>query len=298
MKFDIFMIFLFHSFIQLKTKTSLDDQMQRKDAATVTDDFDAPFAQEIEEYVNERTKIQVSQAIDASTQTDQKMEFCFQCRYHHCHHHHVITKDVSSSGSEEVKTVSVNHVSSKSKCMCKECASASVVVGRAVCSQLKEPIKIEDRPKWGVNRPLQQYIKASDRDPFYLRNKRKKHQKRHFTDDRSRSGDGDVDGSKEYSAPVSRSTSPSPSIITNSTVTLSSPQLKHRKRSICTEILPIKTDQNGRVYLNFNGASLQVTEDDQKPSSTRQTKTRIMNRSQTLNDIQSLENVTIEPFTI
>lgn len=74
-----------------------------------------------------------------------------------------------------------------------------------------------------------------------MRNKRKKHQKhRQFNDEQCRSCDGEV--FKELdSAPASRSISPSPSIITNSTVTLSSPQLKNRKRSICTEILPIKT---------------------------------------------------------
>lgn len=136
--------------------------------------------------------------------------------------------------------------------------------------------------------PLHQYVKASERDPFYRRNKRKKYQKRQFTGEEMRSGDGN--GSKEESTQASRSTSPSPSIITNSTVTLSSPQLKHRKRSICTEILPIKTDMNGRVYLNFNGASLHVSEDEQRPlSKQRPQKARIMNRSQTANDIQSMD---------
>lgn len=51
---------------------------------------------------------------------------------------------------------------------------------------------------------------------------------------------------------------------------------------------------NGRVYLNFNGASLQVTEDEQRPSSKRLQKTRIINRSQTANDIQNLENSIID----
>lgn len=261
----------------------LDDQTQTKDAATVTEDFDALVPVETRRNDDERTK-EVSHVMDASTQTDKKFEYCFQCRYHHCHHHHVIVKELPSNCSDEMKSTSINQMTSKGKCMEKECASGSVA-GRNMCIESKEPMKIEDRPKWGVNRPLQQYVKASERDPFYLRNKRKKHQKRH--DEPNRSGDGD--GSKDDSMPESRSISPSPSIITNSTVTLSSPQLKNRKRSICTEILPISTDKNGRVYLNFNGASLHI-EDEQRPSSKRPQKNRIMNRSQTANGIRSMEN--------
>lgn len=223
---------------------------------------------------------------DASTQTDKKLEYCFQCSYHHCHHHHVIVKDLSLNCTEDLKTVAVNHANMKLKCQDKECASA-LAGNRNMCSDLKEPTKIEERPKWGVNRPLHQYVKASERDPFYLRNKRKKYQKRQFTEDQNRNCE-ENSGSKEESTQASRSVSPNPSIITNSTVTLSSPQLKNRKRSVCTEILPIKTDMNGRVYLNFNEASLHVTEDEQMSSSKQRLKnTRIMNRSQTANDIRS-----------
>lgn len=272
----------FHRF--LPQKMSSDDQTQTKDAATVTEDLDALVPRELRQNDEDWSR-DIPHVMDASTQTDKKFEYCFQCRYHHCHHHHVIVKDLSSNCGDEMKAVAVNHMTSKGKCMEKECASASIG-GRNLCIEQREPIKIEDRPKWGVNRPLREYVKASERDPFYLRNKRKKHKKRH--EEQNRSCDGDA--SKEDSMPESRSTSPSPSIITNSTVTLSSPQLKNRKRSICTEILPISTDKNGRVYLNFNGASLQVTEDEQRPSSKRPQKNRIMNRSQTAT--LSTENVT------
>lgn len=253
----------------------------------MTEDFDTLIPREMRQNDEESSK-EMSNVMDASTQTDKKFEYCFQCRYHHCHHHHVIVKDLLSNCDEDVKSVAVNHMTTKGKCMEKECASASVGggVGRNLYIEQKESIKIEDRPKWGVNRPLREYVKASERDPFYLRNKRKKHQKRH--EEQNQSCDGD--GSKEDSMPESRSISPSPSIITNSTVTLSSPKLKNRKRSICTEILPISTDKNGRVYLNFNGASLKVTEDEQqRPSSKRLQKNRYMNRSQTAT--LSMENV-------
>lgn len=264
----------------------IEDQTQKKDVATVTDD-----ALLLSEHAEDKPKIDVSHVSDASTQTDKKLEYCFQCRYHHCHHHQVIVKDLSSNCLDDVKTVTVNHANAKLKCLDKECASASIS-GRTMCIESKDPIKIEDRPKWGVNRPLHQYVKASERDPFYLRNKRKKHQKRQYSDEQNRSvsdGDGLKDDSIAGSRSISRSISPSPSIITNSTVTLSSPQLKNRKRSICTEILPIKTDLNGRVYLNFNDASLQVTEDE-RPSSKRPQKLRMINRSQTANEIRSANN--------
>lgn len=270
-----------------------DQSAPTKDAATVTDDFTSILTETQASngvgILDDANRIDRAQVIDASTQTDRKQEYCFQCRYHHCHHHHVIVKD-STTDDIAVKTVAVNHAPTKLKCPEKECASAPI--GHRDRNHYgidaKESIKLEDRPKWGVNRPVHQYIKASERDPIYLRNKRKKHQKRQFPDDISRCCDGDI--SKDDSVQGSRSTSPSPSIITNSTVTLSSPSLvKNRKRSVCTEILPIKTDVNGRVYLNFTGASLHVTEDEQRPSpKQRPQKFRMINRSRTANDIRTL----------
>lgn len=255
-----------------------------KDAATVTEDFESNSAKRIDES-EAKSKSESSHVMDASTQTDRKQEYCFQCRFHHCHHHHVLLRDLTT---EDVKTIAVNHVGTKLKCSDKECVNSSNG-SRNSCPDTKEPIKLEDRPKWGVNRPVQQYVKASERDPFYMRNKRKKHQKRKFSEEQHRFEDGDV--SKDNSAPGSRSTSPSPSIITNSTVTISSPTLNKRKRSVCTEILPIKTDMNGRVYLNFDAASLHVTEDEHRSSSKqRAQKMRMINRSQTANSVRTMDS--------
>lgn len=239
-----------------------------KDAATVTDTI-ATSNVPSNRMLNVKIKRENFQVTDASTQTDRKQEFCFQCRYHLCQqNHHVNSKD-SPSNINDVKTISVNNINSKNKC------SDS-------CAETKDLNKLEDRPKWGVNRPLQQYVKASERDPFYLRNKRKKHQKQKLSVEENHCYDGD--GSRDNSNHGSRSTSPSPSIITNSTVILSSPVLVNSKRSICTEILPIKTDMNGRVYLNFNAASMQFTEDDER-STTKQRfqRLRMTNRSKTAN---------------
>lgn len=35
-------------------------------------------------------------------------------------------------------------------------------------------MRLEDRPKWGVNRPEIQYIKQSEKDPYYQRRLRQK----------------------------------------------------------------------------------------------------------------------------
>ena len=182
----------------------------------MTGEFDALVSRVMPQIGDEISK-NVSHVMDASTQTDKKFEYCFQC-----HHHHVIVKNLASIYEEDIKSMAINHMTSKSKCTEKECASATVIGGRNVCVESREPMKLEDRPKWGVNRPLQQYIKASGRDQFYLRNKRKKHQKRH--EDQNRNGD-DNGSKKDSSMAESQSTSRSPSIITNSTVIAFTPKL-------------------------------------------------------------------------
>lgn len=233
---------------------------------------------------------------DAATQTDyEKSEPCFDCHFSQCHHHHhhVI---VSAKNTEDYK--------SKSKCLDKDCGATIEISQRNqtakgdgshdMSKDAREHIKLEDRPKWGVNRPLQQYVKASERDPFYLRNKRKNLKRRIASEGGHSSGEqsSTYAGETKDDMHVSRSTSPSPSIVTNSTVTLSSPQLNKSnrnssKRKVCTEILPIKTDMNGRVYLNFQEASVTMSEDE-----TRQTlkdrynnMNRIMKRCQTSNSL-------------
>jgi len=35
-------------------------------------------------------------------------------------------------------------------------------------------MRLEDRPKWGVNRPETQYIKQSEKDPYYQRRLRQR----------------------------------------------------------------------------------------------------------------------------
>lgn len=138
---------IFH--IQITFITSDDQIAPTKDAATVTDDF-TPVATETQSNgtLDDVGRTDRAQVTDASTQTDRKQEYCFQCRFHHCHHHHVIVKDDNATTDDVgVKTVSVNHASSKLKCSDKECANSSLIGHRSSCSDAKEPIKLEDRPK-------------------------------------------------------------------------------------------------------------------------------------------------------
>lgn len=230
-----------------------------------------------------------SQSNDASTQTDDKTihECCFQCRYHQCHHHHVVLNELSTKErGDELKTA-INKSPNEAKTI--------------ELKELKEIQRLEDRPKWGVNRPQMQYVKASERDPNYVRNRKKGHKKRlpRMTASSSENGGSMFDPRDVFNA-ISRSNSPTPSTITNGTVTLStSPkrdsQLKLKratatpsssKRNICTEILPIKTDMNGRVYLNFREASVVMSEDEirQNLKNRCNRMERIINRGRTIDD--------------
>lgn len=218
---------------------------------------------------------------DASTQTDDKSihECCFQCRHHQCHqHHHHTLLDKMTNEERGDETKSTGNNSTK---------STAIDAKSIELRELKESQRLEDRPKWGVNRPQMQYVKASERDPNYVRNRKRGHKKRAM---RMNQDDGDGDGGTDNASDIrnlftaiSRANSPTPSTITNGTVTLAtSPkhdtQLKEikvlssatsssststaSKRNICTEILPIKTDMNGRVYLNFREASVVMSEDE------------------------------------
>lgn len=149
--------------------------------------------------------------------------------------------------------------------------------------EIKESIRFEDRPKWGVNRPIAQYVKASDRDPFYLKNKRKKCKKR-FSDNVSETNDTTSCNTSE-----SRLSSPNLSKATSGTNLPSNSKVSNEilKRKVCTEILPIKTDKNGLVFLNFSEASVVMSEDEvrQELKNRYAKMERIMNRRRTVDDI-------------
>lgn len=285
-------------------------QITKKDVATVTEDIDdvdtnANHVKHIDIGTETETETEItanehpfslteaestasisSQSNDASTQTDEKSiyECCFQCRYHQCHHHHVLLNKLPSKEcGEEMKVAGKTAIANDTKTI--------------ELKELKEIQRLEDRPKWGVNRPQMQYVKASERDPNYVRNRKKGHKKRlpRMNAD-----------ARDVFIAVSRSNSPTPSTITNGTVTLSTspkhePQIKLKKtratpssskRNICTEILPIKTDMNGRVYLNFREASVVMSEDEirQNLKNRYNKMERIINRGRTIDDTFATPN--------
>lgn len=239
-----------------------------------------------------------SRTFDASTQTEHKygLEYCFQCRYHSCHHHHVLLKDVTQRCGDDFKTIALDQL--KATCMERDCSAAHTNRPLDLKDVKELPMRLEDRPKWGVNRPQHQYIKASERDPFYLRNKRKRHSRRRpFAGEMAYDDGTAMDAMDDKEDGRSRTPSPSPSVITNSTVILSSPQVMaasspKSKRTVCTEILPIKTDVNGRVYLNFNESNMILSEDDIKLAGKQQRNNkmhRMTNRCQTVNALQGIK---------
>lgn len=95
---------------------------------------------------------------------------------------------------------------------------------------------IQDRPKWGVRIPKVQYQKASEKDPFYQRNRRRRYLKTSKSLDHS----SKVDESSSSEAPPR--TPSSHSFLRNNKKDY------YTSRNVCTELLPIKTDGNGKVY--------------------------------------------------
>lgn len=103
-----------------------------------------------------------------------------------------------------------------------------------------------DRPKWGVNRPLMQYIKASDRDPFYIKNRRKKYIKRSNSEQKydDCSSSSSLNNNRKNNNTIINTMN-----TINNNINDKMEKTQQEGRNYCTEILPIKTDKNGKVYL-------------------------------------------------
>lgn len=110
--------------------------------------------------------------------------------------------------------------------------------------------KKEPRPKWGVNQPAFQYVKASDRDPFCIR-RRKKNQLKSFSVDTE---DEPMNYRKKVDSGVSSNNGSlhSMDLYEDTDKESETPS----RRNMCTEILPIKTDGNGQVFVNFREARI------------------------------------------
>lgn len=111
----------------------------------------------------------------------------------------------------------------------------------------------------GVNRPIVQYVKASDRDPFCLRNKKKHCHTAAAPNKHSRSLSVDSRLDSHGKDPITNTEN-------NDERELITDQegFMLKARNVCTEILPIKTDEKGRIFLNFREASAIMNEDEIK----------------------------------
>ncbi|CAG9805494.1 unnamed protein product [Chironomus riparius] len=93
--------------------------------------------------------------------------------------------------------------------------------------------KNEDRPKWGVRNPPIKYLKASERDPFYGKSRKKRYLKKAASE-----SEKNDDSCTYKDCPL-----------------VKSPLLSRRcnklqnRENLCSNLLPIKTDRFGRICL-------------------------------------------------
>lgn len=122
---------------------------------------------------------------------------------------------------------------------------------KGFCAGSMDSNKNEPRPKWGVNRPAFQYVKASERDPHYLRNRRRKKYQQQMVSILGSSRTQTVSSCVSSDSGLDKcDESPSSTAGT--------------ARNTCTEILPIKTDAEGKIFVNFREASFIFKEDAKK----------------------------------
>uniref|UniRef100_A0A1B0CEX5 Putative trichohyalin-plectin-similarity domain protein n=1 Tax=Lutzomyia longipalpis TaxID=7200 RepID=A0A1B0CEX5_LUTLO len=191
-----------------------------------------------------------SSSVDVAVQTEIPSRLCNLCCHHKLYLQEISTVTTSvtqTSNKGQQQTIADDDGGSSAR---NETITTTTTTKTMIRSKAGKSKKPEPRPKWGVNRPLMQYIKASERDPFCLRQRRKKYQQRSF---------------------IVKPESPKNSAGTNRSIS----------RNVCTEILPIKTDSNGRIFLNFHEASVMMKEDPVKQQNSAQARERIMSKRPT-----------------
>lgn len=100
----------------------------------------------------------------------------------------------------------------------------------------KEKKNGENRPQWGVRNPPVKYLKASERDPFYGKNRKKRYLKKALSESEK------TDDSCTYrECPLVKSHSPTP--------LLPKRLEKFNRDNLCKNMLPIKYDRFGRICL-------------------------------------------------
>ncbi|GAB0097861.1 hypothetical protein DMENIID0001_135390 [Sergentomyia squamirostris] len=196
-----------------------------------------------------------SSSVDVSVQTEIPPKLCNLCCHHKLYLQEIstvttsVTQTSKNNGrSKNVPEEADNNTTNEGNIE-NETITTTTTTKTMIRSKAGKGKKSESRPKWGVNRPLMQYIKASERDPFCLRQRRKKYQQKSFVIKHDHD-DEEVDDKK-------------PNLLS---------------RNVCTEILPIKTDSNGRIFLNFHEASVMMKEDPIVLQTIGQNRERIMSK--------------------
>lgn len=166
---------------------------------------------------------------EIGVQTELDCEYC----QHKFSHEHNRARIMSQSSS------TINHKNERQNYLYEHGRSEEEMTMTTTTTTIVKKEKkfdsIQDRPKWGVRIPTVQYLKASEKDPFYQRNRRRRYMKTSKSLDHSK-----VDESSSSEAPP-RTPSSQHSVHRNK-------KGYYTSRNICTELLPIKTDGNGKVY--------------------------------------------------
>lgn len=161
-----------------------------------------------------------------STQTESFL-FCEYCSFkHHAHHHHRCSHSTIDDGN--TTTASLSNSTTQQKLQQQE--------NNPVKPKEKKQQQQEDRPQWNVRKPPIKYLKASERDPFYGKNRKKRYLKKAASEsDRN-------DDSCGYKECPLLQRSPLLSRRCNK-------QQQSREQELCSNLLPIKTDRFGRICL-------------------------------------------------
>lgn len=155
-------------------------------------------------------------SITIGTQTESPFLYCEYCFFQQHQHHHQ-QHICNTNYSEEIELTSS--------------------LSNQEANKPKDKNKIEDRPRWGSRVPPIKYVKASDKDPFYasMKNRKKRYIKKSDKD--------------TYEECVCNHKDCPLVSIKSSVPLLNKRFIKANNKNFSSDMLPIKTDKNGRVYL-------------------------------------------------
>lgn len=207
---------------KLDVATSTNDDLQSIDTV-VEYQVRTPIKYQIQEEWNKKPTSEIG------VQTELDCEYC----QHKFSHDHNRTRIMSQSSS------TINHKNERQKYLYENGRSEEEMTMTTTTTTIVKKEKkfdsIQDRPKWGVRIPTVQYLKASEKDPFYQR-RRRRYMKTSKSLDHSK-----VDESSSSEAPPHTPSSHHSAVLRNR-------KGFYTSRNVCTELLPIKTDGNGKVY--------------------------------------------------